>query len=40
MKVSYNIVLKWGKPRFYCTYSYYGIEIQYSIYEKSLKRVQ
>ena len=33
----YNIVLKWGKPRFYFTYSYHGIEIQYS--HKSLKRV-
>ena len=30
MKIWYNIVLKWGKPSFYYTYSYYGIEIQYN----------
>ena len=30
MENQYNIVLKWGKPRFYYTYSYYSIEIQYS----------
>ena len=29
-KFSIIFVLKWGKPRFYYTYSYYGIEIEYS----------